>query len=383
MPTFWPLQPKKKAVKRFTVKRLTSAISRMDRKRVTIKDVAAAAGVSIATVSNVLSGKKPVNAELRERVERAAQDLSYQMDRAASQLRSGQARVVGVLVPDLDDVFFTSLVSRLEVLAMRDGYDVIVASSRNDAELEQSRLRALLGWRPSGLIAVPCTDDVPQLLFSEAGRLPMVFADRVGPQGSIVDSVAIDNAEAGRIAARCLLDLRHGDIVLAASSLSISPIRERVRGASELIRAVAGRDPVVIELGSNASAGADIFSQWLDTNERPSAVVALTNVTTLSTLSAFARRRIDIPEHVSLIGFDDYPWMSARKTALTAIRQPIEDMAELIWTKLGTRMAGSAEPPQHSVLQTNLQLRDSVIGLSRADRQDAQQDHKRLKDAAA
>ena len=127
----------------------------MIRKRSTIKDVAMRAGVSTATVSNVFSGSKPVNAELRERVEGAARELSYHVDRAASQLRSGQTKVIGVLVPDLDDVFFTSLVSRLEVHAQDDGYDVIVASSRDNPELERSRLRALLGWRPSASSLYP------------------------------------------------------------------------------------------------------------------------------------------------------------------------------------------------------------------------------------
>ena len=78
-------------------------------KRATLKEVATRAGVSIATVSNVFSGRKPVNADLRAKVEQAAKELSYQVDRAASQLRSGRAQVVGVLVPDLDDTFFTSL----------------------------------------------------------------------------------------------------------------------------------------------------------------------------------------------------------------------------------------------------------------------------------
>ncbi len=341
----------------------------VDRKRVTIRDVAARAGVSIATVSNVFSGTKPVNQDLRERVEKAASELSYQLDRAASQLRSGQARVVGVLVPDLDDVFFTSLVSRIEVMAMKDGYDVIVASSRDDVELEQSRLRALLGWRPSGLIAVPCSDVAPALLRNEADHLPMVFADRVAPQGSFVDTVAIDNREAGEIAARHLIELGHREIVLAASSLEISPIRERVRGVSEMVHRAIGVAPVVLELTSNGERGAEIFSNWLERNARPCAVIGLTNVTTLSALSALARHRIDIPDPVSVIGFDDYPWMSARKTALTAIRQPIEEMAGVIWERLSRRMSGDRSPPCPTVLKTSLQVRDSVravIGGQRA-----------------
>jgi LacI family transcriptional regulator len=336
----------------------------MDSQRVTIREVAARARVSTATVSNVFSGNKPVNADLRARVLKAADELAYQVDRAASQLRSGQARVVGVLVPDLDDVFFTSLVSQLEVLAQKDGYDILVASSRDDLGLEQSRLRTLLTWRPSGLIAVPCSDAVPGVLRNEIGRLPIVFADRVPPEGSLVDTVAIDNREAGEIAARHLLAKGHRDILVAASSLAISPIRERVRGACELIRSTLDREPTVIELGSNADRGAATFLHWLERHPQPSAVIALTNVTTLSTLSALAGMRMDIPDPVSVIGFDDYPWMSARKTALSAIRQPIAEIAEAAWNRLRARMSGDKSPPTHSVLQTSLQARDSVRNLA-------------------
>ncbi|KQZ13214.1 hypothetical protein ASD44_03375 [Mesorhizobium sp. Root554] len=331
----------------------------MNRKRATIKDVAAEAAVSIATVSNVFSGRKPVNADLRERVERAARKLSFQMDRAASQLRSGQARVVGVLVPDLDDVFFTSLVSRLEVMARKDGYDVIVASSRDDVDLEQSRLRALLGWRPSGLVAVPCSDVIPSLLRDEVGHLPMVFADRVMLNGCFADTVTIDNVKAGESVARHLLEMGHGDILVAASNLGIAPIRERVQGVRNMARA-AGVEPRVLELGSNAERGAEVLANWLETNAHPTAVFGLTNVTTLSALSALARHRLDVPEQISLVGFDDYTWMSARRTPLTAIRQPIDEMAGVIWERLRQRMAGEAAQPHPTILETSLQIRGSV-----------------------
>ena len=338
----------------------------MSHRRSTIRDVATLAKVSIATVSNVFSGSKPVNAELRERVEKAARELSYQVDRAASQLRSGQTRVIGVLVPDLDDVFFTSLVSRLEVRAQQDGYDVIVASSRDDPALEQSRLRALLGWRPSGLVAVPCTDTVPAILADEAHRLPIVLADRVVTEGAIADTVTIDNREAGEIAARHLVAMGHRDIVIAASHLSVAPIRERIQGADAFLQQATGRAATVVELGSNGERGAEHFANWLDRHARPTAVLALTNVITLAVLSAFAARRIDVPDEVSIIGFDDYPWMSARKSALTAIRQPVDDMARAIWERLLARIGGDAAAPQPIGLNTSLQVRDSVRNLTAA-----------------
>jgi LacI family transcriptional regulator len=349
-------------VKRLTVKRLTAAL--MTLKRPTIRDVATRAGVSTATVSNVFSGSKPVNAELRERVEEAARDLSYRVDRAASQLRSGQAKVIGVLVPDLDDVFFTSLVSRLEVKAQDDGYDVIVASSRDDPELERSRLRALLGWRPSGLIAVPCTDDIPHILAEEAHRLPIVLADRVADDCTFADTVTIDNFEAGVVAASHLAVMGHRHVVIAASHLSFAPIRERVRGADSVAREEFDHGADVVELGSNSERGAQIFAAWLDQHPRPTAILALTNVTTLAVLSALASRHIDLPEQISLIGFDDYSWMSARKTGVTAIRQPVDEMAGTLWDRLKARIGGDDSAPRRIELTTSLQVRDSVRDLS-------------------
>ncbi|MCW1934891.1 LacI family DNA-binding transcriptional regulator [Pararhodobacter zhoushanensis] len=335
----------------------------MQKKRATIKDVASLAGVSTATVSHVVNGSKPVKQSVHDRVIAAARQLDYHADRAASQLRSGQTKVVAILVPDLDDAFFTSLVSRLEVMAGKDGFDVIVASSRDDPAVEQSRLRALLGWRPAGMVVVPCTDSLPSVLIEECRRTPVVLADRVVPAGAPADTVTIDNAEAGEIAARHLVAMGHRDVVIAASNLAIAPIRERERGARDFLRAATGRAPVTIELGSNSITGAERFAHWQERHARPTAVLALTNVTTLAVLSALAQARVDIPEQVSVIGFDDYAWMSARKTALTAIRQPLDVMAQSVWDRLTTRMGGETGAPVAISLTASLQVRDSVLGL--------------------
>ena len=129
---------------------------------------------------------------------------------------------------------------------------------------------------------------------------------------------------------------------------------------------MAGCEATVLELGSNAERGAGVFLHWFERHRRPSAVIALTNVTTLSTLSALARLRIDIPDPVSVVGFDDYPWMSARRTGLTAMRQPIAETAAAAWGRLRARMSGDGAPPQGLVLQTSLQVRDSVRDISPA-----------------
>lgn len=130
----------------------------MAKRPTSIKEVADAAGVSTATVSNVFSGKKPVKPELAAKVRENATRLGYHINRAASNLRSGQSHVVPVMVPDLSDPFFTSLITEIEALAEADDFDIIVTSSKDDAETEKRRISALLSWQPAGMIIVPSSD---------------------------------------------------------------------------------------------------------------------------------------------------------------------------------------------------------------------------------
>jgi LacI family transcriptional regulator len=346
------------------VKRLINEVKRFAKRgavsRITIKDVAAQAGVSIATVSNAFSGRKSVSPDIIQRVEEAARALGYQKNIAASQLRSGRVRVVGVLVPSLADTFFASLVSHLEELAEADGFQVLVATSRDDARHERAQLDALLGWKPSGLIAVPCTNQIPENLRREFPGLPMVLVDRIGEDDLPVDTVTVDNHTAGREAAEHVLDLGHRDILIAASVAALRPIAERIRGISGACHHHAGQPPRIIELGPEVETGAARLEAWLARNSHPTAVIAMTNVTTLAVLTAFAQRGIDIPGAVSLVGFDDYAWMTARKVPLSAVRQPIRDIAAAAWTRLMERMDGSEEAPARIVLEAPLQRRDSV-----------------------
>ncbi len=111
----------------------------------------------------------------------AAAALDYRIDRAASQLRSGKARVVAVLVPSLENPFFTSIVAGLERAANREGYDIIVASANDDAAIEAARLAALLSWRPSGVIVIPSTDAFPAGAPSRRRAFPMSWSTASPP----------------------------------------------------------------------------------------------------------------------------------------------------------------------------------------------------------
>jgi LacI family transcriptional regulator len=333
----------------------------MMRKSVSIKAVAELAGVSTATVSNVYSGKKPVNEALAKRVRDAGDKLGYKVNRIASQLRSGKNNIIGVLVPDLSDQFFTSIITKLEGLAQSSGYEIIVANSNDNEKTEQGRLNTILSWQPAGLVIIPCTDSIPSQLFADGHIPPFVIADRVCDM-NVSDTVVIDNQEAGSIAAKHLADLGHRQLLLAATDLRLFPIRERCKGAKDTFTSIGGSAEIV-ELGSKPFKGSDILTNWLDRDNKPTAIIAFTGMATLAVLASLAGLKIDIPNQISLVGFDDYLWMSTRKIPLTAVSQPISDIANSVWECLSARMAGEEFARKKIVLSCTLEIRNSTCVL--------------------
>ncbi len=210
------------------------------------------------------------------------------------------------------------------------------------------------------MVAIPCTNVTPEALRREFGALPIVMADRIGEDSLPVDTVTVDKFAAGQEAARHLLSVGHDAIAIAASVSQLRPIRDRIDGVADAWRLAGAPPPRVVDVGVDPERGGEILDAWLGENPLPSAIVAMTNVTTLATLSALAARKLDIPDDVSVVSFDDYPWMTARKVPLSAVRQPISDMAEAIWSSLVSRMDGSRDAPQKIVLQAPLQARSSV-----------------------
>jgi LacI family transcriptional regulator len=325
----------------------------------TIWDVARRAGVSPATVSNVLGQRKAVDPILAERVRRAAAELGYRVHRAASQLRSGRAKVVAVLVPSLENPFFTALIAVLERCARADDYEIIVGSSSEQEAIEDNRLAALLSWKPAGVIIVPCRDTFACRRLLTAEQTPFVVVDRVADE-TLDDCVTIDNAAAAALAADHLVSLGHPEILVAASTLELANIRQRCAAIAAQIERLAGGQIEILELGS----AFDIAEARMETRMRsgplPGAAIAVSNYATLALLASFARFGTRVPEDISLVGFDDYAWMRAYNPPITAVRQPIDAIARAAWGWLVERIGGSDAPRHRTELAVELELRQST-----------------------
>jgi LacI family transcriptional regulator len=316
--------------------------------------VADRAGVSMATVSNVLNGKASVAPDIAERVRLAVEGLGYVRDSRASRLRSGQSRLVGVIVPDLTNPMFASFVSILEHVARIDGYDLVVVSSRNAPDEERERLRNIREWRPAGLIVIPCDGALEERL-PTALSVPLVVADRI-PDAARFDLVAVDNAASAGAIVRHLRAQGVRSCLVAGTSLGISNVRERWEGAAG---EAGGTRLVLIEVGFEDHAP-PALADALKGPGRPDALFCLDHETTLAAFQLLGEMGLQPGADLAFASFDEMEWMRLVTPAVTAVRQPVVEMAECAWSLLSRRMAGDAGPPQSRRLRCAVTFRGST-----------------------
>src|SRR5450631_2073967 len=203
--------------------------------RPTMRDVAEAAGVSTATVSNVLHGLRFVGPEKQQRVRDAIANLSYSPNRIAASLRSRRSQLIGVVLPDMTTSFFSAMFRRIEELAADSNYQILLAESQEDTGRERERIQALIARQTDGLIVVPCIDKSPALDEIRQSGIPTVIFDRVAADTDF-DSIAVDNIAAGREGTAHLLALGHRNIVFLASDPGLRNIAERTEGYRSALR---------------------------------------------------------------------------------------------------------------------------------------------------
>ena len=318
-----------------------------------IRSVAGLAGVSVATVSNVINGKASVAPEIAARVNAAVERLGYVRDSRAARLRSGNSRLTGVIVPDLTNPMFAAFVSTLEQLVRGDGYDLVVVSSRNDPAEEAEGLRRIREWRPAGLIVLPCDGALADRLPTGLAT-PLVVADRI-PDARRFDLVAVDNAASAGAVVRHLGEQGIGDCLVVGTSLGISTVRERWEGAMAAagamrieFMAVGFDDHAPLALADRIRTAA------------PEALFCLDHETTLAVYVLLRELGLCAGSDVAFASFDEKEWMRLVAPGVTAVRQPVEEMAECAWTMLRRRIAGDAGPPLTRRLRCAVTFRGST-----------------------
>jgi LacI family transcriptional regulator len=326
----------------------------------TMRDVAERAGVAPATVSNVLSGRRQVRQELKDRVFAAITATGYRPNQLASSLRRMRTDTVGILVPDLTNPFFAALVHRLEDLAADDGYQILLVGSNEDEAREHDRLQTLLSRQVDGLIIAPARDETVALRTDYARLPPTVLMDRgFGHHG--FDTVTADNTDAVRQGCRHLIALGHRDIAFVVTSSTLDNMRERIDGyRAELAAAGLTKRGRILAGGFDIEGCRGTIEQELLRAEPPTAIFAANYVATLGAVKAIRALDLDFPGEVSLLGFDDTDWMTVLRPYLSVVAQPVAAMAGAVWGLMRDRLGDPKGSRQHLRLPCTLAVREST-----------------------
>ena len=250
-----------------------------------------------------------------------------------------------MVVPDITNVFFASLVNGVEALAERDGYDLLIVSTSEDAAKERRRVEALVARRIDGLVVVPASDESMTALKggAEGSRLPPAGVDR-GPKRP-------DSTPCAPTASPAATPLRAISSVSDTVTLSFSHTRGVSIISNSASQAAAAHSAKRASTGATASSTGGKTLKALrgaielkvDRADRPTAIFALTSVCALALIKAARGLGLKIPGDVSIVGFDDFDWMSALSPYLTTVAQPVDDFASMAWRLLMQRLTGNAE----------------------------------------
>jgi len=333
---------------------------RKKRTHPTLLDVAREAGVGTTTVSRVINGGHRVSLQTLERVRAVIERLGYHPNQAARILKGERTKTIGLIVPSIADVFYSSCAEAVQKVARSHDSLMIMAASGNDPRLEMEHLNVLIRHRTDGILLAPAdfrSQDLATLL--RLLPIPLVSFDRP-IRGVEIPSVLINNREAARGAVQHLIDHGRRRILCLGGEPALYTIIERIRGYREAIEG-AGLlclvDTSVIDFKTAESA----VKIHLSSPNPPDAIFTLKNLVTMCTFEALQKLNVRIPESMALLGFDDFELAATLRPAISVVQQPIEDLgrtaAELLFDRLVD--GKNREKRGRTTLETRLILRSS------------------------
>lgn len=326
----------------------------------TIRDVAALASVSPATVSRVLNGKQDVAADLRHRVLDAVKELGYRRNGPARSLRTRAAMVLGLIISDITNPFFTAVVRGAEDQAQLAGYSVVLANADEDVAKEARYLEVAAAEQMAGVLLSPASPQQTTIDVLLERGVPVVTIDRRLP-GVAVDSVTVNNHQAARSAADHLIGQGCRRVGLVAGPVQTTTGASRLAGYRAALRA-AGRatDPALVGYADFRTEGGYAATRQLLRQRRPpDGLLFSNNLMTVGGLQAIAEAGLVIPADIAVVGFDDAIWATALRPPLTVVAQPTYQIGQTAARLLLGRIDGENFAPRQVVLRAELIVRAS------------------------
>ena len=314
----------------------------MTPQRASVKDVAARAGVSVGTVSNVLNRPDSVTEKTRARVEQAMSELNFHRNASARQLRAGVSRTVGAIVMDVGNPYYTEIARGIEDRLAADDHTLILCSSDDDPDREAQFLRLLAEQGVRGVLVTPMSTTKERLAALRRLGIPSVLMDSAGAEHA---AVGVDHVSGGRQAVAHLLERGHRRILFLAGAPDLQQTRHRLKGAVTAVQA-AGLDVAqvlrVVHLPAlTANDGQSGLIEALESGPVPTAVFCMNDIVALGAMRELRVRGLAVPADVAVVGYDDLYFAAELMTPLTSVRQP---MHQLGWAAADQLLTDTPHP---------------------------------------
>jgi LacI family transcriptional regulator len=337
--------------------------------RSTLAEVAAAAGVSVATAARALGGYGSVRSDTADRVADAARRLRYSHNGLARSMVTGRTHTLGAVVADIENPFFGRAMRAFSDVAGQAGSLVLVSNTDEDVDTERAAVEVLQRRRVDGMLVAPASPaEVAHLRRVHRSGTPLVLLDRALPDVP-ADSIVIDNVLAGRMATEPLIAAGHRRIAMVTSARldgpadpRANPGMGRVVGYRQALRvAGADLDDGLVSTGDFRVASAETRTLALLSGPRPpTALVTTDSSMTLGALRAVQSSGLRIPDDISLVGIDDADWLPVLDPPVSVVAQPAAQLGALAAGLLLRRLADPGAPPVSRTLPVTLIARRSV-----------------------
>lgn len=310
----------------------------------TMADVARLAGVSVATVSHVLNGTRPVRPRTRDLVLAAVRRANYTPNTVARSLATARTTTIGLALSAISNPYFGDLLRSVEDSAATAGYTLLLADPREEPDYELTVVRRLQHRRVDGLILAPSARPEEALRFLAAHQVPTVLVDRL--IDAPLDQVGSENVGPVADLVAHLAERGHRRIALVAGHPGLATTLERLDGYRlGLRRAGLPDEPDLVVQGySETEASRLAVHRLLELAQRPTAIIAGNNSMTIGTMTALREAGVPVPGGMALASFDDFPWASLFSPGLTAVAQPFVEMGRRAVELLLRRMAEPSAP---------------------------------------
>lgn len=318
-------------------------------KNVSIRDVATLAGVSIATVSHVINGTRNVNDTTRAAVEKAIEELHYVPDSTARSFKTGKRNLVGFVVPDISNAYFSTMIEEVEDILAQEGYRLLVLNTREDPVREAEGLNVLTSGLVDGLILATTMTDCKCLTASIPNGFPVVLIDRYLP-GAPYDAVSVSSYGSMRLGIDYLIRKGHRKIGFLTGIPNISTTADRLKAYQDGMAAGGLSTKNLIQVGTSSTK---LRSENLDAllEQGCTALVVSNNVLSIEARILLGKRNISVPNDIEILGFLDSDHAQYGLQKMSLINQPTAEQGRTAGRLLLSRMHNADAPLQNVILQ--------------------------------